>query len=204
MLYGAPTSGKGTICKKFPVENVISMGSLLRRDALVSGSEMVSSDIVNQILAKELFEKKDLGYVILDGYPRTIDQIDYIKSISYIELKRFIHLFCSDSEVFRRTKLREVCLCGASYMPVLKPSHKAGICDLCGGKLFRRPDDDINKVVRRLEIYHTQTPQILDAFKDIRLDIDMNGDTCFENACRILAASDKNFEFLIQKESERE
>ena len=200
ILYGAPTSGKGTICKQFPSENVISMGQLLRNNHLVQGAEMVSSDTVNALLKKELILKQSQSYVVLDGYPRTSEQIKYIKSIPFIELRRFIHLSCSDCEVFRRTKLREVCLCGASYMPVLKPAKVDGICDLCGGQLFKREDDDIEKVTRRLEIYHAQTPKILSAFKDIRLDIDMNDNDCFKQACRVLSTSDKNFEFLLQKE----
>ena len=203
MLYGAPTSGKGTICKLFPDNYIISMGNLLRQHRLVNGGQMVSSDIVNDLLDREIKKRAGVPYVILDGYPRTTDQIDFIKSYPNIDLKRFIHLICSDETVLYRSSLREVCLCGASYMPVLKPSKISGICDLCGQKLFRRNDDDLTQVQERLKIYHAETPQIISAFKDIYLPIDMDENNCFKQACRILAASDKNFEFLKNKEISR-
>ena len=199
MLYGAPTSGKGTICKLFPNEHIISMGNLLRQRQLVDGANMVSSGIVNNLLLKELEQKQDLSFVILDGYPRTTDQINFIKSQPNIHLKRFIHLSCNDDTVLYRTSLREVCLCGASYMPVLKPSKISGICDLCGQPLFRRNDDDLKQVEQRLKIYHTETPKMVSAFKDIYLQIDMNENDCFQNACKILASSERYFEFLKDK-----
>ncbi|MBR6675184.1 MAG: nucleoside monophosphate kinase, partial [Alphaproteobacteria bacterium] len=155
---------------------------------------------VNKLLVREIQSRQGVPFVILDGYPRTTDQIDFIKACPDIELTRFIHLTCSDKTVLYRTSLREVCLCGASYMPVLKPSKVVGICDLCGQQLFRRNDDELKHVEQRLKIYHTQTPQIISAFKDIYLPIDMDDNDCFKRACRILAASDKNFEFLKNKE----
>lgn len=200
MLYGAPTSGKGTICKLFEDKHVVSMGHLLRQHQLTDGANMVSSEIVNKLLIREIQSRQGVPFVILDGYPRTTDQIDFIKACPDIELTRFIHLTCRDETVLYRTSLREVCLCGASYMPVLKPSKVVGICDLCGQQLFRRNDDDLKYVEQRLKIYHTQTPQIISAFKDIYLPIDMDDNDCFKRACRILAASDKNFEFLKNKE----
>lgn len=200
MLYGAPTSGKGTICKLFEDKHIISIGNLLRQHQLVCGGQMVSSDIVNNLLDSEIQKRAGASYVILDGYPRTADQIDFIKNYPNIDLKRFIHLTCRDETVLYRTSLREVCLCGASYMPVLKPSKIGGICDLCGQKLFRRNDDDLKQVQERLKIYHTETPQIMSAFKDIYLPIDMDGNDCFKQACRILASTDKNFDFLKDKE----
>lgn len=200
MLYGAPTSGKGTICKLFPDEHIVSIGNLLRQHQLVHSGEMVSSEIVNNLLVQEIQKRFEIPYLILDGYPRTIDQIDFIKNHPNVNLKRFIHLSCSDETVLFRTSLREVCLCGASYMPVLKPSKISGICDFCGKQLFRRNDDDLKQVQQRLKIYHSQTPQIISAFKDIYLKIDMDKNDCFKNACRILGASDQNFEFLKNKE----
>ncbi len=179
------------------------MGNLLRHHRLTDGANMVSSEIVNNLLVGEIQSRQGIPFVILDGYPRTTDQIDFIKTYSGIHLKRFIHLTCSDKTVLYRTSLREVCLCGASYMPVLKPSKIAGICDLCGQKLFRRNDDDLKQVEQRLKIYHEETPNIISAFKDIYLQVDMDKNDCFENACRILAASDKNFEFLKNKEISR-
>ena len=200
MLYGAPTSGKGTICKLFPSNHIVSMGNLLRQQQLVDGANMVSSEVVNKLLLEELKEKQHLPFVILDGYPRTVDQIEFIKNQSNIHLKRFIHLSCNDETVLYRTSLREVCLCGASYMPVLKPSKISGICDLCGQQLFRRNDDDLTQVKKRLEIYHAETPKMISAFKDICLQIDMNENDCFQNACKILASSERHFEFLKDKE----
>lgn len=196
MLYGAPTSGKGTLCKQFPQEHIISIGQLLRDKNLVQGANMVSSGIVNNILVEELNRRQDLSYILLDGYPRTSEQVKFIRSIPNIQLEKFIFLKCSDETVFKRTRLREACLCGASYMPVLKPPRIENICDLCGGKLYRRDDDDQSKVTKRLEVYHTETDKILPMVQDICLTIDMDNDTCFKNAARILAQTSQYFKFL--------
>ncbi len=202
LLYGAPTSGKGTICKKFPLAYVISMGQLLRQHKMVQGGELADTLIVNDLLETELNKRKSLPYVILDGYPRTKEQCDFIKSLKNISIEKFIHLTCSDENVIFRTQQRESCPCGASYMPVLKPSIKKGICDLCGQKLFRRPDDDQELVKKRLQIYHQETNEIIQSFQDIYIEINMNTVKKFHQAPQIIAQINKqHFGFLLNEKT---
>ncbi len=202
LLYGAPTSGKGTICKKFPLAYIISVGQLLRQHKMVQGGELTDTHIVNDLLETELNKRKNQPYVILDGYPRTKEQCDFLKSLKNISIEKFIHLSCTDENVIFRTKRRESCSCGASYMPVLKPSIKKGICDLCGQKLFRRADDDTEQVKKRLKIYHQETDEIVQAFKDIYIEIDMNTEKNFHEAPQIIAQINKqHFGFLLNEKT---
>ena len=53
---------------------------------------------------------------------------------------------------------RRVCEnCGASYHLVAVPPKVPGVCDVCGGKLIQRKDDEPETVKERLEVYHRQT-----------------------------------------------
>lgn len=202
LLYGAPTAGKGTICKMFPLAYIISMGQLLRQCKMVRGGELTDTHIVNDLLEKELNQKKNLPYVILDGYPRTKEQCDFLKSLKNISIAKFIHLTCSDETVIFRTQQRESCTCGASYMPILKPSIKNGICDLCGQHLFRRLDDDQEQVKKRLQIYHKETDEIIKSFKDIYIEIDMNTEKKFREAPQTIAQiNKKHFGFLLNEKT---
>lgn len=179
IVYGPPAAGKGSICKEFPEKNVIAVGTLLRKSGLVKDGEMVPVHITNQLVYQELKKRQDLDYVILDGYPRNQAQIDFIKNQDFISLEKLINLNCSDKSVLERASVREICDCGASFHPQLKPSTVEGECDLCHSPLTRRVDDDVLKIRRRLEIYHNETPFVLLAFKDIRVDIDVDDHTQF-------------------------
>lgn len=198
LLYGAPTSGKGTICKSFPPEHVISIGQLLRQRGLGHDGQLIQDSEVNNILCDELKNKKDMSYVILDGYPRTLEQCHFLKKLPYISLTRLYYLSCLDETVLYRTLHRESCQCGASYMPGLKPSKVSGICDLCQHPLFKRQDDNNETVQRRLDIFHKETKDILSEFKDICITIDMNGNKCFDQAFQVIGREKRNdFRFLI-------
>ena len=202
LLYGAPTSGKGTICKKFPLAYIISMGQLLRQHKMVQGGELTDTRLVNGILIQELNKKKNLPYVILDGYPRTKEQCDFLKAQKGISIEKFIHLTCSDETVIYRTSQRQSCTCGASYMPVLKPSLKEGICDLCGNKLFKRSDDNPEEIRKRLQIYHRETAEILKEFKDVYIEINMDTDRNFHQAPKIIAKiNNQHFNFLLNEKT---
>ena len=63
-----------------------------------------------------------------------------------------------DEKIVARMGGRRVCeSCGASYHVVNIPPKKEGVCDVCGGKLVQRKDDDPNTVRDRLAVYHKET-----------------------------------------------
>lgn len=174
VLYGPPASGKGTISKNLPDEHCIGTGALLRSKNMGLTGDLITDDYVNQLITDELKTRK--GYVVLDGYPRTEGQADYLLHLKGVRVRQVYELTCPDIELKERLSKRQTCHCGGTYHPTLKPSKKKGICDLCGQKLFRRKDDAPEIVEKRLLQYHQMTDPILAKFGKLVKKVDVSKD----------------------------
>ena len=172
ILLGAPGAGKGTqaevICQHLNIPT-ISTGNIIRA-ALKSGTEMglkaksfmdagklVPDDVVIGIIKERLAENDCENGFVLDGFPRTIPQAEALDSMGIV-IDRVIDIEVPDEKVVARMSGRRVCeSCGASYHIVNIPPKKEGVCDVCGGKLVQRKDDNPETVRDRLEVYHRET-----------------------------------------------
>ena len=177
IIFGPQGSGKGTqaelIARRrgFPY---ISTGDIFRYhlknktelgmqvEKYVNAGQLVADDLTNQIV-RDRIEQPDcaVGFV-LDGYPRTAEQVDYLERIAAIDLAFVIEI--SDQEAIARLSQRLACKCGLSYHPVHNPPLTEGKCDRCGGALFRRDDDQPEAIAQRLAIYHEQTKPLLERY----------------------------------------
>lgn len=181
ILLGAPGAGKGTqaevMSEKLNIPT-ISTGNIIRA-ALKNGTEMgkkaqsyieagnlVPDDVVIGIIKERLAESDCQNGYILDGFPRTIPQAEALDSMGFT-IDAAISLEVEDSRIIKRMSGRRVCeKCGATYHIVnIKPA-KEGICDVCGGNLVIRKDDDPETVKNRLEVYHEQTEPLKDYYKE--------------------------------------
>jgi len=179
IFLGAPGAGKGTqaenVGEKLNIPN-ISTGVILR-EAINARTEtglkakeymdkggLVPDDIVIGIL-KERLEKPDCGEgFILDGFPRTVPQAEYLEK-SGVVIDLVIEIFVPDDKIIERMSGRRICpLCGASYHILYKPSHRGDICGRCEGRLIIRNDDKPEVVLNRLEIYHRDTAPLKDFY----------------------------------------
>jgi len=172
ILLGAPGAGKGTqaeiISEKYNIPT-ISTGNIIRA-ALKSGSEMglkaksyidagelVPDEVVIGIIKERLAESDCAGGYILDGFPRTIPQAEALDQMGFA-IDAALSIEVADSEIVKRMSGRRVCeKCGASYHTEYKKPAKEGVCDLCGGNLVIRKDDEPETVKNRLNVYHEQT-----------------------------------------------
>ena len=172
ILLGAPGAGKGTqaeqICKHFSIP-AISTGNIIR-EALKSGTEMglkakaytdagklVPDDVVIGIIRERLAKDDCQNGFILDGFPRTIPQAEALDSMG-VRIDKVIDIDVPDESIVNRMSGRRVCeSCGASYHIVNIPPKKEGVCDVCGGALKQRKDDDPETVKDRLAVYHKET-----------------------------------------------
>ncbi len=86
-----------------------------------------------------------------------------------------VNFSISDDVVIGRLSGREVCKsCGAIYHVKNMPSKVKGVCDKCGGPLYTRPDDSLESITNRLDVYKKQTEPLISFYREMKLlrDID--------------------------------
>ena len=180
ILLGAPGAGKGTqaeiISEKYNIPT-ISTGNIIRA-ALKNGTEMglkaksfieagalVPDDVVIGIIKERLAESDCEGGYILDGFPRTIPQAEALDAMGF-EIDAALSIEVADEEIVKRMSGRRVCeKCGASYHAEYKKPEVEGVCNLCGGNLVIRKDDEPETVKNRLNVYHEQTEPLKEYYK---------------------------------------
>ena len=183
VLFGSPGSGKGTQakllrqCLRGPH---ISTGDMLRThiaagdeigqraEQLIKAGKLVPDELVNELVEKRLSAPDCCSGIILDGYPRTLNQarvlLDFLKAR---EMRpAVVHLVVDYDRIVARLSGRRQCLvCGTLYSLKTNPPKVAGICDLDGAKLVTRPDDREEVIRERLHEYDVQTVPILNYFR---------------------------------------
>lgn len=184
VLLGAPGSGKGTQ-SKFLVEHYkvpqISTGDLLRaqvaagtplglkaKEAMDHG-QLVADDIVLGMIRERLAEDDTRDGFILDGFPRNIAQasaLDALLAELGKPLQAAILLDVPFEDLMQRLTGRMTCVkCGAVYNKYTHAPRKAGVCDVCGGELTQRADDNEETVGKRLRVFEEQTAPLINFYK---------------------------------------
>lgn len=183
LLLGAPGVGKGTQAKllmaAFEIPQ-ISTGDLLREhrrngtelgrlaDERMQRGELVSDDLVNQMVAERLQGPDCTRGYILDGFPRTLAQADWLdcslalNKVAYPVVAISIHV--SHKELLQRITGRRICPHGHIYNIYSHPPAIASICDLDGEKLEQRNDDTEAVFENRMKSFHDQTAPVVDHY----------------------------------------
>jgi adenylate kinase len=180
LLFGPPGSGKGTqspaITQLLQIP-AISTGEMLRAEceagtplgkeasAILAAGKLVGDDLVNAMLVHRLEQPDCSNGFLLDGYPRTLPQADFLDG--FLQTHGFpeptiIHLSLPVSVLVERISARRQCpKCGKIYNILFQPPKKKGICDLDGERLVRRGDDVPEVVEQRLKAYEAQTAPVI-------------------------------------------
>ncbi|MEY8801096.1 adenylate kinase [Leisingera sp. XS_AS12] len=181
ILLGPPGAGKGTQARMLEDEFgyvQLSTGDLLRAavaagtpaglaaKAVMEAGQLVSDEIVINILRDRLAEPDCAKGVILDGFPRTTVQAEALDDLlgeTGQKINAAISLEVDDAAMVERISGRYTCAgCGEGYHDSFKQPAKAGTCDKCGGtEMKRRADDNAETVASRLEAYHAQTAPLI-------------------------------------------
>ncbi len=147
--------------------------------ALIKSGKLVPDDLVNQLVEERLAEPDCQTGLILDGYPRTLQQADVLLAV----LKRYeyqpavVHLMVVYDKIVARLSGRRQCpVCGTLYSITTNPPNVAGICDLDGTPLITREDDRESVIRQRLDEYELRTRPILEFFRQAGVPLfELNG-----------------------------
>jgi adenylate kinase len=179
ILLGAPGAGKGTqaafVTSKYAIPQ-ISTGDMLRaavkagtRLGLEAKKFMDAGQLVpDQViigLVKDRIQQPDCAKGFLfDGFPRTIPQAEAMKQAG-VDLDYVVEIDVPDAEILKRLSGRRVHLAsGRTYHIHFNPPKLAGKDDVTGEDLIQREDDKEATILKRLEVYHNQTKQLIDYY----------------------------------------
>lgn len=187
LMLGAQGTGKGTVAgivsKEIGIPQ-ISTGDIFRKnisektklgieaDKYISSGNLVPDEITVPMVEDRLTWEDAKNGVILDGFPRTIEQaqkLDEMLSKSGKKVDLVLNLVTPREELIDRMLTRRVCTnsdCKTTYNIKLNPPKVEGICDKCGSKLKQREDDsDPEAIKRRLEIYEEKTSPLVNYYE---------------------------------------
>ena len=206
-VLGKQGAGKGTQAARLAAHYDIahiSTGDMFRAQAaqgtafgleakrFMDAGELVPDEIVIGVIEECTVPGGPLGGgFVLDGFPRTLNQareLDRVLAGAPLDLA--IDLEVPTEIVLDRIAGRRVCEnCQRVYHVNLPPAHD-WTCDTCGGPVRQRADDTEEAVMRRLELYETETRPILDYYRahDLLVTLDGvgEGDDVFERLVKVV------------------
>ena len=179
ILLGPPGAGKGTqanfIREKFGIPQ-ISTGDMLRaavRAGTALGQEarkfmdagaLVPDAVIIGLVKDRIAQPDCANGFLFDGFPRTIAQAEAMKDAG-VDLDYVVEIDVDDGEIVRRLSGRRTHpASGRTYHIHFQPPKVAGKDDVTGEDLVQRDDDREETVLKRLQVYHNQTRQLVDYY----------------------------------------
>ena len=189
VIMGAQGCGKGTQAKRLKqeldlihicvgdifrwhIQSHTKLGARIKR--LIAAGQMVDDETVEEIIRGRLAQHDwNFGF-ILDGFPRTRTQAEFF--LESYDIDAVIHIDVPDEVVFERMLARRLCSqCGLDYNLIYHRPAQIDGCDVCGGRLVVRSDDNEEGIRQRLQDYRTKTEPILELFGRKELVIQTDG-----------------------------
>jgi adenylate kinase len=196
LVLGPPGVGKGTQAQELMAAwgiPQISTGDLFRANiskgtplglqakSTLDKGELVSDDLVNNMVAERLKEPDTAAGYILDGFPRTLVQADWLDqhlsaapgSLPVIA----VSIEVSYNQLLRRITGRRICpVCKTSYNIYLQPPKVDELCDLDGTPLTRRSDDTEEVFEERMRAYNSLTAPVVEHYRALGRFEQVNGE----------------------------
>ncbi len=199
ILVGAQGSGKGTqaeqVCAVLHIQHVAS-GDLFRKafaeqtepgkraKDYIDRGELVPDEITVAMVLERLAEPDCANGVLLDGFPRTIAQAQALdQGMARIgrQIDTVVYLDVPREELLHRLSGRYICRANQHvYNVTTRPPKVPGVCDIDGSELYQRSDDTGEAVQRRLDIFFSETIQLLDYYGKQHKLVKVNGDQTIE------------------------
>ncbi|OQY30165.1 MAG: adenylate kinase [Candidatus Cloacimonetes bacterium 4572_55] len=194
LFLGPPGCGKGTQAKHV-VERTggtyIASGDMLREEvknqtdlgkkakSYMKAGDLVPDDLIINMIRKKIERDIENASFLLDGFPRTIPQAEALGMMLdglNQPLQKAVDFQVADDEIIDRITGRRLCAtCSAVYHVKWNPPKSDGSCSACGGDTYQRPDDSVETVKNRLQVYHRQTEPLLQYYRDKGILVSING-----------------------------
>jgi adenylate kinase len=203
LLLGAPGAGKGTqaeaIVRDFGFKHVASGDVMraMREEQTELGAKvreyydkglLVPDDVVIAAMLSKV--QGDAPGYLLDGFPRTEAQAQALDASLEETGKRIdavVYINVSEGELIDRLTGRWICRNGdAVYHEKNNPPKQAGVCDVCGGELYQRPDDTREAGETRLKVYFEQTAPLINYYRNRGVLLEVNGEQSIDGVEREL------------------
>jgi adenylate kinase len=189
VLLGPPGAGKGTQAERLAARLKvprISTGDLLREAvslgtplgglvrAVMARGELVSDDLMIEVVRERLTRPDAAAGFVLDGFPRTIPQAEALEGlIAGRGPLTVVEIRVPEDELVRRLGSRLVCrACGVNASP---ESGGRGRCERCGGELVQRADDNAGIVRERLQVFARDTQPLVEYYRSRSLHREVEG-----------------------------
>lgn len=196
LMLGPPGVGKGTQAQELMAAwgiPQISTGDLFRANisqgtplglqakSTLDKGELVSDNLVNDMVAQRLKAPDTTAGYILDGFPRTLNQADWLDqhlaatpgSLPVIA----VSIEVSYNQLLRRITGRRICpVCKTSYNIYLQPPKVDELCDLDGTPLTRRSDDTEEVFEERMRAYNSLTAPVVEHYRALGRFEQVNGE----------------------------
>ncbi|MFL5301710.1 MAG: adenylate kinase [Anaeromyxobacteraceae bacterium] len=194
ILLGPPGAGKGTQAKLLALEYGIphiSTGDMFRDhkargtelgktiQAIMDAGGLVTDDVTNAMVKDRLSRPDVAKGFILDGYPRTTAQADYLEALLASlgrTIDRVLSYEVAEELIVERISGRRSCpKCGTVYHVSANPPRRMGYCDKDDQALVQRDDDKPENVKKRMQEYADKTRPLKRFYEDRKLVSEIEG-----------------------------
>jgi len=208
ILLGPPASGKGTQAAiirdtlalphvasgdlfRYNLRNQTELG--LKAKTYMDRGALVPDDLTIAMVLDRLAQPDCAKGALLDGFPRTIAQAEAL-GVALAEqgrgINRVINILVPDEVLIARITGRRLCrTCGEPYHLLFKQPKVAGVCNLDGGELYQRDDDNEDTARNRLQVYWNQTSPLVAYYRERGLLVDLDGNCPIDQVTQALVAA---------------
>jgi len=198
VLMGPPGVGKGTQAKvlmgHYGIPQ-ISTGDLVRANikqgtelgrlakSLLDKGELVPDELVNDMVADRLAQPDVVRGYILDGFPRTLNQAEWLdghlagsaKAAETLPVVA-VNIIVSYDELLKRITGRRISPAGRIYNIYTNPPQVEGRCDVDGSELMQRSDDSEEVFHQRMKTFDELTAPVIEHYKALGRFREVDGD----------------------------